>query len=113
MAEREEREQIRCSNNDCPSRHGAHGARILAERGLRTGWFYRKAAKGEIVMVMPVTIPCDTCGQSWLNPGLMLIDGITEIVGGIAERQAERLREDPPEHLPEHIRSRLRRPAAA
>ena len=66
----------------------------MIERGLRTGWFYKRAAKGEMVLVMPVTIPCDSCGESWLNPGLALFDGMTQVM----DRIAERLTDEPAEH---------------
>lgn len=99
-ADREDREQIRCSNGECPSRHGRDGARIVVERGIKTGWYYKKLPKGELSMLMPVTCPCDSCGQTWINPGLMLFDGVTEVLGRIAERLAA----DPVEHPRRRLR---------
>lgn len=98
MASREDREQIRCSNTACPSRRGGGQPRIVVERGTRTGWYYKKLGKAstgaelEMVSAFPVMIPCGSCGQHWLNPGLPLMDGLTTIL----DEAAEQMRANPP-----------------
>jgi hypothetical protein len=111
---KEDREPIRCTNELCPSRNGAHGSRIVVERGLRTGWYYLKVGTKDAQplyarLIMPASIPCASCGQLWLNPGLQLIDGVQQIFDEAVGRAADQLRENPPDS----VRRRRLRPNAA
>lgn len=106
---REAREQIRCRHGACPSRRNGPG-RVILERGLDSGWYYKAVGKVngvvvEAILTMPVVFPCESCGRPWINPLVAAFDGMAR------QSQAQLMARAEEESAPEAVRPFRRRAA--
>lgn len=95
----EGREQIRCKNRSCGSRKGDAPGRVILERDVATGLFVKRLGKVngkpiEAKLTFPIAWPCETCGQHWINPQVMLFDGMAAAFQGAIMETADRVRSE-------------------
>ena len=95
MSQPHEADQIRCRNKACP--HARTGGKILMSQldGLVT--VEQRITSREklyvVVLGMPVTAICPSCGQSWLNPSVNLFNGIAATIERTIQAEADRVME--------------------